>query len=543
DFLYQRLAAAQRVRFHKRLAERLAVAYGEQSHQVAAELADHFERGCEYARAVRYLDQAAQNAARHYANREGVAYLSRALGLVHRLPPSEQVETRIGLLRRRALVCSAMNDLEAAIADLKVVLNCARERQDKRLEVNSLVDISRTAQWMDNRYCLEMATEAEACSRDLEDESLKMRAQVSCAMTNLRFRGWRQETAASCRSALAVIRAAGDPRLINTLRYSHAWMECLSSNYALAREVAEEGMGIARSLNDAGHLMICWWFQLWSLLYLGKLGEARRGLSDALSMAEKNGNSLGAMGFRLVLARLHEELLDFDGARGHCARVLKLVRERRNHTVCSYGLIMSGRAHLGLQDHRRAYGCFNEALRLVEGEQGITDWQLCLPLYQGLAEYWLAQGDLTQAREMATKLCAIAALPPERTYLALGHRLLAEIAIADRQWDQAETEVAHALTAMRDAETRSTVWNAYGIAPPDCSSPSAGSATPLAAWRVYATAAKLCERQGRRSEAEGFRQQSRALIQQLADSLDASDPLRESLIAGHERVIKSIARE
>jgi predicted ATPase len=44
-------------------------------------------------------------------------------------------------------------------------------------------------------------------------------------------------------------------------------------------------------------------------------------------------------------------------------------------------------------------------------------------------------------------------------------------------------------------------------------------------------------------EAEGFRQQSRAVIQQLADSLDASDPLRESLVAGSEQVIKSIARE
>lgn len=48
-----------------------------------------------------------------------------------------------------------------------------------------------------------------------------------------------------------------------------------------------------------------------------------------------------------------------------------------------------------------------------------------------------------------------------------------------------------------------------------------GSARPLAAWRVYPTAEKLCELQGRRSEADGFRQQSRAVILQIADSLDA----------------------
>jgi tetratricopeptide (TPR) repeat protein len=277
--------------------------------------------------------------------------------------------------------------------------------------------------------------------------------------------------------------------------------------------------------------MTYWWFQLWSLLYLGELGEARRGLSAALSMGEKNGNSFAAMAFRIGLARLHEEALDFDGARGHCEQILNLVRKGRDHNMRSHGLILSGRAHLGLKDHRRAYVCFSQAMRLVESEPGIRDWMLCLPLYQGLVDYWLAQGDLGQAREMATKLCVLAALPPERTYLALGHRLLAEIAIADGQWNQAKAEVAHALTAMTGAQAPSTEWRAYAIAPPECASPSAGSAVPLAAWRVHATAAKLCELQSRPSEAEAFRQQSRAVIQQLADSLDAADPLRESLTA------------
>ncbi len=544
EVLYQRLAAAQRVRFHKCLAERLAGAYGEHSHGVAAELADHFERGCDYAKAMRYLSQAAENAAGHYANREAVAYLSQALALVQRLPPSEQFETKIGLLLRRALVHSAMDDLAGAIEDLKAVLGCAREKGDRRLEVNMLMEISRIARWLDSRYCLETARQAQARSRDLEDETLKMRAQVSCAMASLRFTGWRQETAATCRKALALIRASGDPRLINTLLFSYAWMECLSSNYDRARQVAEEGMGLARSRNDAYHLMLCWWFQLLSLLYLGELGEARRGLSAALSMAEKNGNSFAAMGFRIRFARLHEELLDFDGALGHCAQILKLVREGRDHNMRGQGLILSGRAHLGLQDHRRAYACFSQAMRLVESEPSIRgDWMLCLPLYQGLADYWLVQGDLSQAREMAAKLCALAAPPPERTYLALGHRLLVEIAIADGQWDQAEAEIVHALAPMIGAQAPITEWHLYAITPTGCSSPGAGSAVPLAAWRVYATAATLCERQGRPSEAEVFRQQSRTVIHQLADSLDASDPLRESLFAGYEREIRSTTRE
>jgi hypothetical protein len=100
---------------------------------------------------------------------------------------------------------------------------------------------------------------------------------------------------------------------------------------------------------------------------------------------------------------------------------------------------------------------------------GIADWHMCLPLNQGFGDYWLAQGDLPQARRMATKLCASAALPPERTYLAFGHRLLAEIGIVERQWDKAEEELAQAMSTMNGPPTPSAVWQAYGIAPPECS--------------------------------------------------------------------------
>jgi predicted ATPase len=43
EILYQRLAPGSRVELHRRLGERLEVAYGERSGEIAAELALHFE--------------------------------------------------------------------------------------------------------------------------------------------------------------------------------------------------------------------------------------------------------------------------------------------------------------------------------------------------------------------------------------------------------------------------------------------------------------------------------------------------------------------
>ncbi|MGH8531722.1 MAG: ATP-binding protein, partial [Gammaproteobacteria bacterium] len=258
EVLYQALAAAQRVRFSKRLAERLAAAYGEQSHQVAAELADHFERGCEYARAVRYLGEAAENAARRYANREAVAYLSRALALVERLLPAEQEGTRVGLLQRRAHVGSVMDDLDGAIADLKLVLRSGRERNNLELVVKTLVQISRLARWFDSRYCLETAAEAETVSREISDDLSNACARVNYARAKLMLNstGWRQDSVATCRNGLGVIRKARDPAVLVPFLANCGWIECMSSNYELARSRIEDMSREARASLYAAHFYL-----------------------------------------------------------------------------------------------------------------------------------------------------------------------------------------------------------------------------------------------------------------------------------------------
>src|SRR5215813_557150 len=68
--VYQELGAGRRIRLHQRLGECLETAYGSQAREVAAELAEHFVRGRDTWRAVRYMHQAAENASRRHAHRE-----------------------------------------------------------------------------------------------------------------------------------------------------------------------------------------------------------------------------------------------------------------------------------------------------------------------------------------------------------------------------------------------------------------------------------------------------------------------------------------
>ena len=60
EVVYQQMSAGRRVRCHQAIGARLEQAYGTRTHEVAAELAMHFERGRETRRAVQYLQQAAE---------------------------------------------------------------------------------------------------------------------------------------------------------------------------------------------------------------------------------------------------------------------------------------------------------------------------------------------------------------------------------------------------------------------------------------------------------------------------------------------------
>jgi DNA-binding winged helix-turn-helix (wHTH) protein/predicted ATPase len=97
--LYERLAVARRARLHQRIGEWGERALSARVKEPAAELAMHFERGQDYPRAIKYLNQAAHNAMRRQAAHEAVALLSRSLTLLNALPDSPgRAENELALL-------------------------------------------------------------------------------------------------------------------------------------------------------------------------------------------------------------------------------------------------------------------------------------------------------------------------------------------------------------------------------------------------------------------------------------------------------------
>jgi predicted ATPase len=90
EVLYERVPVGQRISLHKWIGEREERAYGDQARAIAAELAVHFERGREYGKAIKYLQQAGENARLRSAHMEAISLLTRGIELLTTLPDTPE---------------------------------------------------------------------------------------------------------------------------------------------------------------------------------------------------------------------------------------------------------------------------------------------------------------------------------------------------------------------------------------------------------------------------------------------------------------------
>jgi DNA-binding winged helix-turn-helix (wHTH) protein/tetratricopeptide (TPR) repeat protein len=507
DVLYQRLAPAHRVQTHRRIGERLEAAYGSQTTQISSVLALHFEKGRDFAKAVRYLSQAAENSAKRFNYQEAAAYLTRAFGLVDRFPVDQRSMIRITLLQLRGWVRRSAGELPGALADLRAVVMCAAEADLHSVEVKALVDLSRFCLWVDRQQCLELATRAVARSETLDDNIVKALVQANIASLSLYLNGWRDEDAALCYRAMEIVSDVQDPIIIRRFLGIENMVDFIAANYHKCFAGSEHGEELAQEGGDGYLYVLFSVLGSFSLLHLGEWRKLRERLVVVLAMAERNANFHAMCPFRLTVAWLHAETLDFQGAKECCEAALDRIVEQ-NPLNFFMGRILLARANIALHDHTVALAHLNAIEYKIEIDSVAMESFFYPLFHHAFCDYYIAIGDLVAAQGRAMKLCEICKVTRNNSYLALAHRLLAKIAIAEGDLEEAQVQLFRAIAIIEQGNY------------------------PLAAWRVYATAKQLHERRGEAARADEFRRRSEKVIQVLAENLDERDPLRWSLLAG-----------
>jgi tetratricopeptide (TPR) repeat protein len=509
EVLYKRLAPGRRANLHRKLGDTLERGYDTRTSEIAAVLALHFEEGRDFERAVRYLAKAADGSTRRFANEEAAAYLTRALGLVDRMPGAEnRLTMRLDLLHQRGWVLRAAGDLPGSFADIAVMASCAGEAKRPLVEVNALLDLSRFCLYVDRRRCLEFSRQALVKSEGLDDDVIRALAQGNNANLNLLLNGWRSEDAELCRRALATIAAADDPRIVLRRCSIECVLHYLTSNYRGCGDSARLGQKMARTIGDVYYFVLFNVLEAFAYLHLGEWRLLQQTVTDALAMTQRNANHQAIVLCQLSLAFLETEALDYAGAkrRGEAALVRGVEANPFNFFL---GRNLLAKAYLGLRDYDAAWSQFQQIRHKIEAEGISMDSSIYPQYYYNLGEFWLEQGDLPRARAQALQLNACAAEPKEQTYLGLAQRQLGDIARLEGRSGDASAHLAQAVAIVEAAEA------------------------PLAAWRVYASAAQSYEKSGETAKAAASQARCDEVVSVLAGRLAEDDPLRASLLANY----------
>jgi tetratricopeptide (TPR) repeat protein len=131
-------------------------------------------------------------------------------------------------------------------------------------------------------------------------------------------------------------------------------------------------------------------------------------------------------------------------------------------------------------------------------------WRYSMHLFASLGELWLARGDLAKAHEFAEQCLELATCTNSRKYLIRGGRLKGEIALARRQWDEAERSLRQALT------TAQAIGN------------------PTQPWKTHLALGQLQAEAKRREQARRSFQAARAVVDRVKANLQ-NPVLRASL--------------
>jgi DNA-binding winged helix-turn-helix (wHTH) protein/predicted ATPase len=138
EVVYARISPEQRADLHRRIGDRLEIAYGHQAHKIAAELAIHFEQGRDPNRAVMYLAHAARNTLERSAYAEARKHLETGQKLLEALPDGlhkSRRELELLLLLGRVLAATK----GWAVEEVGSVFSRAREMCEKLQDTRGLL--------------------------------------------------------------------------------------------------------------------------------------------------------------------------------------------------------------------------------------------------------------------------------------------------------------------------------------------------------------------------------------------------------------------
>jgi len=501
-----RVPAARRMRLHHRIGDWLERAHGNQANAISTQLAWHFEEGHDHRRAIQYLISAAESTAGRFAYRDAIRVLHRALALAREVEAGVRPAIETEILER---IGDAHYCLGAMADAAKAYRAEAARAADAGLVSAQIRALSRLA-WpfglIDPDQGIAAVAQAAELSADGDDPLLHASTEILAGSTRLWYDRWREEDWTRCASARQRIHDLSAAGISPYHRMIYAHLEVLRGKYREALRELEAGIA---TVNEPTSMMVNFFAhsgKTLALLLSGRWGELMRVVRAAKEIAERNGDAPWLFIFRE--AWLRTVALDFDGARALCDTVTREATTEyptgQPQTIAKFSRAY---VQLGNRQYEDALQTFAQILDPAATPKFFLHWYWRMKAQLGLADAWLAAGNLRKAWTEADRFLDAVSSTAEPNLLALASEVQARVAMAARDWTRAE----------RDIESALAIVTQFDI--------------PTTGWRVHATRADLYRCVKDEAAAEPHRARAEALVVALADSFDRDEPLRQAFLS------------
>lgn len=504
DILYRRIAPSRRLQYHLAVARHLAEVTDSSPAESAAALAFHFEQGHDFANAVQALAALAWREAMQLGDRSAARHLDHALSLARQLPAPIRVEHELGIVEQHATLASCLGDIPGACRAFECLVRSAEEAHLLDWQARGLSGLAGMLTWLDPLRAIEFGERAARAANQHADEPLKTQTRGLLGLLRCLFGStWQPADAEACLAALPAEIGDGDRRKWNWCsRGVH--IHALQGDYERSLVVARKGSLFALSQNDMSDYLSMRYQASGALFFLGRFGDSLTVLSDAMKIAERNAD----VGWMIMLgvgqACVEAQCFSYTSAMERCEQALAFARRSPVRLVplelMSHALLALSSVGLGRLDEASA------AVRNLESV-GPRSFNVRLTAFIAKLELALAHEQIDAIGEAATALLQLTEPPGEPTGIVWARQALALVAFKQRRWKEADSELAQAESML------------------------AKKTAPLAAWRLYRTAAEIYEAQSRLDDANRARNRCAEVLKGIEDSLVGWDSLRQIYIA------------
>jgi tetratricopeptide (TPR) repeat protein len=463
DVAYNSLLVQRRQELHRLIGQAIEDLYADRLAEQYEVLAYHFARGEEWARALAYFCQAAEKAAQAFAIREAVALYDQALEAAGHLGDEADAKTLIAIHQARANLYHVLSDYRRAWADGEHLLALARRAGDREREASALAVMGRASVRDDNfDRGLAEAYQAIAIAREVDAKPVIASGYYTSVL--LHTATGRLDKGEEEIDLVLTISRAGSDVLHQSFALTFAGrLKNWRGEYAEALPLQAEGLRLAREHNLLPPLLFGCFHSGLALTGKGAYDEALARFEEGLVLSEKVGSEFWHHRFLNSLGWLLSECGDLDRALDLNRRGAERARQRDNPESIA-------NAELNLADVFLAQGDFTLSQEFLDGVYRLMHhpatsdwmkWRYSMHLFASLGELWLARGEPARAQEFAAQCLDIATRTNSRKYVVKGWRLLGEIALARRQWDEAEGWLRQALTLAQTIGNPTQLWKTH----------------------------------------------------------------------------------